>query len=55
MNVLVTGAGGGIGQGIIKSLKMLDINESKSCLVAFKNNNVVGVLIFIFIFSFTFP
>tara|TARA_B110000438_G_scaffold190120_1_gene181762 strand:+ start:1468 stop:2331 length:864 start_codon:yes stop_codon:yes gene_type:complete len=36
-------------------LKMLDINEPKSCLVAFKNNNVVGVLIFIFIFSFTFP
>jgi 4-hydroxybenzoate polyprenyltransferase len=36
-------------------LKMLDINEPKSCLVAFKNNTVVGVLIFIFIFSFTFP
>jgi 4-hydroxybenzoate polyprenyltransferase len=35
-------------------LKMLDINDSKTCLVAFKNNNLVGVLIFIFIFSFTF-
>ena len=35
-------------------LNMLDINDSKTCLVAFKNNNLVGVLIFIFIFSFTF-
>ena len=30
------------------------VSNSKSCLLAFKNNNLTGLLIFIFIFSFNF-
>ena len=33
-------------------IKIFKINNPKSCLVAFKNNNLSGLLIFIFIFSF---
>tara|TARA_Y100000590_G_scaffold189715_1_gene216095 strand:+ start:995 stop:1858 length:864 start_codon:yes stop_codon:yes gene_type:complete len=36
----------------IYQIKMFRINNSKSCLIAFKNNNLTGILIFIFIFSF---
>jgi len=35
-------------------LKIFGINDSKACLGAFKNNNLVGFLIFVFLFSFTF-
>ena len=35
-------------------LKIFGINDSKACLSAFKNNNLVGFLIFVFLFSFTF-
>ena len=35
-------------------LKIFGINDSKACLSAFKNNNLVGLLIFSFLFSFTF-
>ena len=35
-------------------LKIFGINNSKACLSAFKNNNLVGFLIFVFLFSFTF-
>ena len=36
----------------IYQLKLFDISKAKSCLVAFKNNNITGLLIFMFIFSF---
>ena len=36
----------------IYQLKISKISNSESCLVAFKNNNLTGLLIFIFIFSF---
>ena len=36
----------------IYQLKIFKISNSESCLVAFKNNNLTGLLIFIFIFSF---
>jgi len=36
----------------IYQLKIFKISSAKSCLVAFKNNNIVGLLIFMFIFSF---
>jgi len=36
----------------VYQLKISKITNSKSCLVAFKNNNLTGLLIFIFIFSF---
>ena len=36
----------------IYQIKMFNINNSKSCLAAFKNNNLSGLLIFIFILSF---
>ena len=38
----------------IYQLKIFKISNSESCLVAFKNNNLTGLLIFIFIFSFNF-
>ena len=38
----------------VYQLKIFGINNSKACLSAFKNNNLVGFLIFVFIFSFTF-
>ena len=36
----------------IYQIKIFDIDNPKSCLAAFKNNNLSGLLIFIFIFSF---
>jgi len=36
----------------IYQIKMFNINNSRSCLSAFKINNLSGLLIFIFIFSF---
>tara|TARA_Y100000590_G_scaffold153636_1_gene176468 strand:+ start:1102 stop:1965 length:864 start_codon:yes stop_codon:yes gene_type:complete len=36
----------------IYQLKIVKINDAKSCLVAFKNNNLTGLLILILIFSF---
>jgi len=33
-------------------IKIFKVSNSESCLLAFKNNNLVGLLIFIFIFSF---
>ena len=36
----------------IYQLKIFEISKSESCLCAFKNNNLTGLLIFIFIFSF---
>jgi len=36
----------------IYQLKIFEISNSESCLCAFKNNNLTGLLIFIFIFSF---
>jgi 4-hydroxybenzoate polyprenyltransferase len=38
----------------VYQLKIFGINNSKACLSAFKNNNLVGFLIFVFLFSFTF-
>ena len=36
----------------IFQLKIFNISNSEMCLIAFKNNNLTGLLIFIFIFSF---
>jgi len=36
----------------VYQLKIFEISKSESCLCAFKNNNLTGLLIFIFIFSF---
>ena len=36
----------------VYQIKMFNIDSPKSCLAAFKNNNLSGLLIFIFIFSF---
>tara|TARA_B100000029_G_scaffold511658_1_gene606282 strand:+ start:232 stop:1095 length:864 start_codon:yes stop_codon:yes gene_type:complete len=36
----------------IYQLKIFKISSSESCMLAFKNNNLAGLLIFIFIFSF---
>ena len=36
----------------IYQVKIFKIYNSESCLIAFKNNNLTGLLIFIFIFSF---
>ena len=36
----------------IYQLKIFKVSNSESCLFAFKNNNLTGLLIFIFIFSF---
>ena len=38
----------------IYQLKIFEVSNSESCLFAFKNNNLTGLLIFIFIFSFNF-
>ena len=38
---------------LIYQLKIFKINNPKSCLAAFKINNLTGIFIFIFIFSFT--
>ena len=38
---------------LIYQIKIFNINDSKSCLDAFKNNNITGMFIFIFIYSFT--
>ena len=37
---------------LIYQLKIFKISSSESCMLAFKNNNLAGLLIFIFIFSF---
>ena len=37
---------------LIYQLKIFKIDDPKSCLIAFKNNNISGLTIFIFIFSF---
>ena len=37
---------------LIYQLKVFKINSPKSCLTAFKNNNLTGIFIFVFIFSF---
>ena len=36
----------------INQLKIFEISKPESCVCAFKNNNLTGLLIFIFIFSF---
>ena len=36
----------------IYQLKICKISNAESCLIAFKNNNITGFLIFLFIFSF---
>ena len=36
----------------IYQLKIFKISDSQPCLAAFKNNNLTGLLIFLFIFSF---
>ena len=36
----------------VYQLKIFEVSNSESCLFAFKNNNLTGLLIFIFIFSF---
>ena len=38
---------------LIYQLKIFKINNPKSCLAAFKINNLTGIFLFIFIFSFT--
>ena len=37
---------------LIYQVTIFKVSDSKSCLLAFKNNNLTGLLIFIFIFSF---
>ena len=37
---------------LVYQMKTFEINNPKSCLNAFKNNNLIGLLVFIFIFSF---
>ena len=37
---------------LIYQLKVFKINSPKSCLMAFKTNNLTGIFIFVFIFSF---
>jgi 4-hydroxybenzoate polyprenyltransferase len=37
---------------LIYQIKIFEINKPKTCLVAFRINNLTGLLIFIFIFSF---
>ena len=39
---------------LIYQIKIFNKNDSKSCLTAFKNNNLTGMFIFIFIFSFIY-
>ena len=39
---------------LIYQLKIFDMNNPTSCMTAFKNNNVTGIFIFIFIFSLNF-
>ena len=36
----------------VYQVKIFKVSNSESCLLAFKNNNLIGLLIFIFIFSF---
>ena len=38
----------------VYQLKIFNTNNPKSCLAAFKNNNITGIFIFTFIFSFIF-
>ena len=38
---------------LIYQIKFFKINNSKSCLAAFKINNLTGIFIFLFIFSLT--
>ncbi len=38
----------------VYQLKIFNANNPKSCLAAFKNNNITGIFIFTFIFSFIF-
>ena len=38
---------------LIYQIKIFKTNEPKSCLLAFRTNNLTGIFIFIFIFSFT--
>ena len=37
---------------LIYQLKIFKINSPKSCLMAFRTNNLTGIFIFVFIFSF---
>ena len=39
---------------LIYQIKFFKINDSKSCLFSFRMNNLTGLLIFLFIFSFNF-
>ncbi len=39
---------------LIYQIKFLKVNDSKSCLFCFKINNLTGLLIFLFIFSFNY-
>ena len=38
----------------VYQLKIFNTNHPKSCLAAFKSNNITGIFIFTFIFSFIF-
>ena len=38
---------------LIYQIKLFKIDEPKSCLAAFKINNLTGIFVFLFIFSFT--
>ena len=39
---------------LIYQIRIFKIDNQKSCLAAFKNNNLTGIFVFIFIFSFIF-
>ena len=39
---------------LIYQIKLFKVNDAKSCLSTFKMNNLTGLLIFLFIFSFNF-
>ncbi len=39
---------------LIYQIKFFNVNDSKSCLFCFKINNLTGLLIFLFIFSFNY-
>ena len=39
---------------LIYQIKLFKVNDAKSCLFCFKMNNLTGLLIFLFIFSFNF-
>tara|TARA_B100000959_G_C14817677_1_gene556490 strand:- start:764 stop:937 length:174 start_codon:yes stop_codon:yes gene_type:complete len=38
---------------LVYQIKIFNIKSPESCLKAFKNNNLVGIFIFVFILSFS--